>query len=136
MKNTKVKKLWLIFISTIILVITGNALASFAVTSSELKNQQQQNQEKINEAKQEQHQIFREALAEDVCYTEFYQQILEDSGFKSKHDLITYLKSQNNFLRMDHILILLEMYNININIWPDNQINGLKWHKLPSTTTI
>ena len=57
MKNTKVKKLWLIFISTIILAITGNALASFAVTSSELKNQQQQNQEKINEAKQEQHQI-------------------------------------------------------------------------------
>jgi len=80
--------------------------------------------------KQEQHPIFREALAEDANNTEFDQQILDDKGFKSKHNLITYLKIQNYFLGMDHILLLIEKHNININIWLDNQINGLKWLKL------
>lgn len=51
------KKIWITLVVALIIVMIGDVLISFAATSSELKNQQQENQEKINEAKAEQHQI-------------------------------------------------------------------------------
>ena len=61
---------------------------------------------------------------------QFDLQLLKDNGFNTKRDLVKFLRTQNNFIDMEHALLILEKYNVNINIWLDNQISGLKWIKL------
>ena len=63
MEYRRFKRLWITLIITLILVMVCNVLISMAATSSELRGQQQQNQSKINEAKEEQHQIQSELSA-------------------------------------------------------------------------
>ena len=79
---------------------------------------------------QELHPLFREALANEAENMQFDLQLLKDNGFNTKRDLVKFLRTQNNFIGMEHALLILEKYNVNINIWLDNQISGLKWIKL------
>ncbi|MCI8290990.1 MAG: peptidoglycan DD-metalloendopeptidase family protein [Clostridia bacterium] len=57
MKNKRFKKICIVLVITFILTVICNVLVSFAVTSSDLKQQEKQNQNEINEAKDEQQQI-------------------------------------------------------------------------------
>lgn len=51
------KKFWFILVVTLVITVLGNVLVVFAATSSELRAQQKQNQEQINDAKEEQEEI-------------------------------------------------------------------------------
>ena len=79
---------------------------------------------------QELHPLFREALANEAENMQLDLESLKDNGFSTKRDLVKFIRTQNNFIGMDHALLILEKYNVNINIWLDNQISGLKWIKL------
>lgn len=57
MKNKRFKKICIVLVITFILTIICNALVSFASTSSDLKKQEKQTQNEINDAKDEQQQI-------------------------------------------------------------------------------
>ncbi len=57
MKNSKLKKFLTVLIIAFIFTMISNVLISFAVTSSDLKKQEQQNKDQINNAKDEQQQI-------------------------------------------------------------------------------
>ena len=83
---------------------------------------------------QELHLAFREALAEEVNKIDFEPQLLVDNDFNNKQELVTYIRTQGNFIGIEHIMLLLEKYNVNVNIWLDNQQNGLKWIKLNEKT--
>ena len=79
---------------------------------------------------QEIHNTFRQSLADEAQKTDFQQETLTANGFSTKQELIDYIRTDRNYLGMDHILLILEKYNANINIWLDNKINGMKWLKL------
>ena len=86
------------------------------------------------EITQELHLAFREALAEEVNKIDFEPQLLVDNDFNNKQELVTYIRTQGNFIGIEHVMLLLEKYNVNVNIWLDNQQNGLKWIKLNEKT--
>lgn len=57
MRHIRKREVVILLTMSIVLVILGNAFSVFAATSSELKNQQQNNQKQIDEAKDEQEKI-------------------------------------------------------------------------------
>lgn len=57
MKYTRLKRFCIVLVITLIITIMCNVLVSFAVTSSDLKKQEQQTQSDINDAKDEQQEI-------------------------------------------------------------------------------
>lgn len=57
MRHIRKREVVILLTMSIVLVILGNAFSVFAATSSELKNQQQNNQKEIDEAKDEQEKI-------------------------------------------------------------------------------
>lgn len=57
MRHIRKREVVILLTMLIVLVILGNAFSVFAATSSELKNQQQNNQKQIDEAKDEQEKI-------------------------------------------------------------------------------
>ena len=57
MRHIRKREVVILLTMSIVLVILGNAFSVFAATSSELKNQQQNNQKQIDDAKDEQEKI-------------------------------------------------------------------------------
>lgn len=57
MKYERIKKISIIMFTVFILTIMGNKLVSFATTTSELKKQEQQTKNEINNAKEEQNEV-------------------------------------------------------------------------------
>ena len=79
---------------------------------------------------QELHNEFRDAMANAAEKLNIEQSILTDNGFNNKKELIDFLRTEGNYIGMEHAQIILEKYNINTNIWLDNKNNGMKWISL------
>ena len=69
------------------------------------------------------HTLLREALTNIVRENQFSEEQLQYNGFQSKQDLIDYVSTPGEHLGMEIISLLLEKYNIKIEIWLENQIN-------------
>lgn len=57
MKRIRQKKILILIVVSLILILTGNVVGVFAVSSNELRQQQQQNQSDLNDTKEEQEKI-------------------------------------------------------------------------------
>lgn len=57
MENVRRKRIFIALVVTFLIIFIGNRLISLAATSTELKEQQKQNQEEINDTKEEQEKI-------------------------------------------------------------------------------
>ena len=71
--------------------------------------------------------ILRDALVQTIEQANIDKDSLNNNGFESKNQLISYVSENGQHLGIEILSILLEKFNIKTNIWLDNKINGMKW---------